>query len=98
MAASAMVAVGSVDHIIKKLVEESKKIVPGKNLGAVITKQAKERIERYITEAEQQGAKVLLDGRNAKQRRISQHGIADDCDRRRVRRARFHVVKGRGFL
>ncbi len=66
MAASAMVAVGSVDHIIKRLVDESKKIVPGKNLGAVISKQAKERIERYITEAEQQGAKVLLDGRNAK--------------------------------
>lgn len=66
MAASAMVAVGSVDHIIKKLVDESKKIIPGKNLGAVISKQAKERIERYINEAEQQGAKILLDGRNAK--------------------------------
>jgi len=66
MAASAMVAVGSVDHIIKKLVDESKKIIPGKNLGAVISKQAKERIERYITEAEQQEAKILLDGRNAK--------------------------------
>lgn len=66
MAASAMVAVGSVDHIISKLVEESKKIIPGKNLGAVISKAAKERIERYITEAEQQGAKILLDGRNTK--------------------------------
>lgn len=66
MAASAMVAVGSVDHIIKKLVDEAKKIVPGKNLGAVISKAAKERIERYITEAEQQGAKILLDGRGAK--------------------------------
>ena len=66
MAASAMVAVGSTDHIITKLVDESKKIVPGKNLGAVISKAAKERIERYITEAEQQGAKILLDGRGAK--------------------------------
>ncbi len=66
MAASAMVAVGSVDHIITKLVEESKKIVPGKNLGAVISKAAKERIERYITEAEQQGATILLDGRGVK--------------------------------
>src|ERR1051326_2684168 len=63
MAASAMVAVGETDHIIQKIVEEAKKIVPGKNLGAVINKQAKERIERYITEAEQQGAKVLVDGR-----------------------------------
>ncbi len=65
MAASAMVAVGNVDHIIRRLCEESKKIVPGKNLGAVISKQAKERIERYITEAERDGATVLVDGRNA---------------------------------
>jgi len=65
MAASAMVAVGETDHIIARLVEEAGKIVPGKNLGAVISKQAKERIEHYITEAEQQGAKILLDGRNA---------------------------------
>jgi malonate-semialdehyde dehydrogenase (acetylating)/methylmalonate-semialdehyde dehydrogenase len=64
MAASAMVAVGRVDSIIEKLCEEARKIVPGKNLGAVISKQAKERIERYITEAEQQGARVLVDGRN----------------------------------
>ena len=66
MAASAMVSVGSVDHIIDQLVEEAKKIIPGKNLGAVISKQAKERIENYITEAEKDGAKVLLDGRNYK--------------------------------
>jgi len=33
------------------------------NLGAVIDKAAKQRIERYITEAEQQGANLLVDGR-----------------------------------
>jgi malonate-semialdehyde dehydrogenase (acetylating)/methylmalonate-semialdehyde dehydrogenase len=66
MAASAMVAVGETDHIIQKIVEEAKKIVPGKNLGAVINKESKERIEQYITEAEKQGAKVLLDGRGVK--------------------------------
>jgi malonate-semialdehyde dehydrogenase (acetylating)/methylmalonate-semialdehyde dehydrogenase len=65
MAASAMVAVGNVDHIIQKLCDEAKKIVPGENLGAVISKKAKERIEGYINEAEKQGAKVLVDGRNA---------------------------------
>ena len=64
MAASAMVGVGNVDHIIKQICEEAKKIVPGKNLGAVISKQAKERIENYISEAEKEGAKVLVDGRN----------------------------------
>ncbi|MBS1735433.1 MAG: CoA-acylating methylmalonate-semialdehyde dehydrogenase [Bacteroidetes bacterium] len=65
MAASAMVGVGNVDAIINKIVEEAKKIVPGKNLGAVINKQSQERIEHYIDEAEKQGAKILLDGRKA---------------------------------
>lgn len=65
MAASAMVGVGPIDHIVQRLVEEARKIVPGKNLGSVISKAAKERIERYITEAEKLGAKVLVDGRNA---------------------------------
>ena len=64
MAASAMVAVGPADHIIKRLCDEARKIIPGNNLGPVISRQAKERIERYITEAEEQGAKILVDGRN----------------------------------
>jgi malonate-semialdehyde dehydrogenase (acetylating)/methylmalonate-semialdehyde dehydrogenase len=64
MAASAMVGVGNVDHIIDKICEEAKKIVPGETLGAVISKESKEKIERYITEAESQGAKVLVDGRH----------------------------------
>ncbi len=64
MAASAMLAVGPTDAIIAKICEEAKKIIPGVNLGSVISKEAKERIERYITEAEQAGAKVLVDGRN----------------------------------
>ena len=66
MAVSAMVAVGPVDNIIKQLVLEAKKIIPGKNLGAVISLTAKERIENYITEAVNEGAVVLLDGRNCK--------------------------------
>jgi len=65
MAASAMVGVGEVGGIVGMIVEEAKKIVPGKNLGSVITKEAKERIEKYISEAENQGAKILVDGRNA---------------------------------
>jgi malonate-semialdehyde dehydrogenase (acetylating)/methylmalonate-semialdehyde dehydrogenase len=63
MAASAMLAVGPVESIIRKICEETRKIVPGKNLGAVISLKAKERIERYITEAEASGANVLVDGR-----------------------------------
>src|SRR5215217_3430472 len=63
MAASAMVAVGETDHIIQKIVEEARKIVPGENLGAVINQESKDRIEKYITEAEEGGATILLDGR-----------------------------------
>ena len=65
MAASAMLAVGNVDPIIDSICVEARKIVPGKNLGAVISKAAKERIENYITEAERNGAKILVDGRGA---------------------------------
>ena len=64
MAASAMVGVGNVEHIIAKICDEARKIIPGENLGAVINKESKDRIEKYITEAEQQGAKILVDGRN----------------------------------
>ena len=63
MAASAMVGVGNIDHIISKLCDEVRKIIPGENLGSVISRQAKERIEKYITEAEHEGAKILVDGR-----------------------------------
>ena len=65
MAGSTMVGVGGIDHIVSKLVEEARKIIPGQNLGSVISREAKERIERSITEAEAAGAKVLLDGRGA---------------------------------
>ncbi len=64
MAASAMIAVGDVDHIIDKLCTEAKKMVAGQNLGAVINKESRERIESYIDEAEKMGAKILVDGRN----------------------------------
>ena len=64
MAASAMIAVGDVDNIIDKICEEVRKIIPGENLGPVINKSSQEKIEQYITAAESQGAKILVDGRN----------------------------------
>jgi len=45
MAASVMVAVGDVDPIIEQLCVEARKIVPGDNMGSVISPQARERIE-----------------------------------------------------
>jgi malonate-semialdehyde dehydrogenase (acetylating)/methylmalonate-semialdehyde dehydrogenase len=64
MALSVVVGVGNVDHIIEKMCEKASDIIPGKNLGSVISREAKERIESYITEAEEAGAKILVDGRN----------------------------------
>ncbi len=66
MAASVMVAVSKTDHIITRMVEHAKAIVPGRDIGPVISAQAKERIERFIAEAEAAGATVLVDGRNSK--------------------------------
>jgi malonate-semialdehyde dehydrogenase (acetylating)/methylmalonate-semialdehyde dehydrogenase len=63
MAASVMLAVDGTDGIVSRVVEHAKRLVPGDTLGPVISREAKERIERYITEAEAAGARVLLDGR-----------------------------------
>ena len=66
MAASVMVAVSKTDHIIERMKEVANAMVPGKDIGPVISAAAKERITRYIDEAEAQGAKVIVDGRKAK--------------------------------
>ena len=64
MAASVMVAVSKTDHIVQAMVDHAKTLIPGKDVGPVITAAARDRINRYITEAEALGAKVLVDGRN----------------------------------
>ena len=66
MAASVMVAVSDTDRIINRMVHLAAALVPGRDVGPVISREAKERITRYIAEAEAQGAKVLVDGRQAR--------------------------------
>src|SRR5258708_29559555 len=66
MAASVMMAVGNSDHIIERMVSIVKSMVPGTHIGPVISAEAKARIEGYITEAEQMGATILVDGRDYK--------------------------------
>ena len=63
MAASAAVAVGACDHIIDKIVSHAKDVQCGKNLGAIISDQAKQRITSYVNDAEKSGIDILLDGR-----------------------------------
>lgn len=63
MAASVMVGVSNVDHIIARMADVARSMVAGKDIGPVITAEARERISRYIDEAETLGAKVIVDGR-----------------------------------
>jgi malonate-semialdehyde dehydrogenase (acetylating) / methylmalonate-semialdehyde dehydrogenase len=63
MAASVMVAVGNTDPVIERMTAIMKSMLPGVHVGPVISPQAKQRIESYITEAEKAGAKILVDGR-----------------------------------
>ncbi len=63
MAGSVMVAVGNVDHIVKRLVEKTEAVVVGPQMGAIIDRAALGRIAEAIAEAEQGGAKVIVDGR-----------------------------------
>lgn len=63
MAASVMVGVGEVDHIIKAVQEKAAAMVTGKDMGPVTNRASVERITRYIDEAEKAGVKVLVDGR-----------------------------------
>jgi malonate-semialdehyde dehydrogenase (acetylating)/methylmalonate-semialdehyde dehydrogenase len=65
MAASVMMAVGDTDHIVSRMVTIMRGMAPGKHIGPVISREAKQRIEGTITEAEKAGAKVLVDGRGA---------------------------------
>ena len=68
MAASVMLAVSSTpatDAIIARMTDVARAMVPGKDVGPVISAAALERITRYIDEAEAAGATVLVDGRKA---------------------------------
>jgi len=67
MAASVLLAVedkeGRTQRLIDRIVERSREVVPGKNMGAIITRQQVDFLKAAITRAEQAGAKVLVDGR-----------------------------------
>lgn len=64
MAASVLITVGDCSAVMAAVLAEMKKVVPGENMGAIISTAAKERIEGYIDRAEAAGGKILLDGRN----------------------------------
>ncbi|MCA9559285.1 MAG: CoA-acylating methylmalonate-semialdehyde dehydrogenase [Myxococcales bacterium] len=63
MAASVLVAVGDADAQVDAVVAEAEKLVLGRDVGAIISEAAVERITGYIDQAEKMGAKVRVDGR-----------------------------------
>jgi malonate-semialdehyde dehydrogenase (acetylating)/methylmalonate-semialdehyde dehydrogenase len=63
MAVSLLIAVGDTERLIGKIADAAARIQLGTGMGALIDRQARDRIERAITEAERQGAAVRLDGR-----------------------------------
>lgn len=65
MAASVLLAVGDVDHILDAVARKAATMVIGQHIGPVTTAAAEQRIRGYIDAAERGGARVVLDGRKA---------------------------------
>jgi malonate-semialdehyde dehydrogenase (acetylating)/methylmalonate-semialdehyde dehydrogenase len=65
MAASVLVAVGDVDHIIDAVAERAASINTGVQMGPINSASSVTRINKYIDGAEASGAKLLVDGRGA---------------------------------
>lgn len=66
MAASVMVAVGDVQHIIDQIAQRSAAMKIGEDMGPITNAAGVERITGYIDQAQKLGATVLLDGRGAR--------------------------------
>lgn len=66
MAASVLLAVGDVDKHINKILDRAKSLKLGTDMGAIITETQKEFLNNAIERAVNNGATILLDGREAK--------------------------------
>jgi len=64
MALSTVILVGEAQSWLQDLVEKAKKFKPGKDYGALVSKESKTRIEAILAKVESQGGKIVLDGRN----------------------------------
>lgn len=68
MAASVLLAVGDpkkIDPLISKIVERAQSLKLGVDMGAIISKEQKAFLSAAIERAQKEGAKILLDGRDA---------------------------------
>lgn len=65
MAASVLVAVGDCQHIIDRIKEHMARLEGGRDIGAIISENAYDRITGYLERAEAGGGELILDGRSA---------------------------------
>jgi malonate-semialdehyde dehydrogenase (acetylating) / methylmalonate-semialdehyde dehydrogenase len=65
MAASVMLAVGDVQHIIDGAAEITRSMTLGEDMGTIINEASMNRINGYIDAAEAAGCTVIVDGRRA---------------------------------
>jgi acyl-CoA reductase-like NAD-dependent aldehyde dehydrogenase len=79
MAASVLLTIGERPELLQAIVEKAKKITAGSEagqMGPVIDQASKDRILRYINEAESKyGGQILLDGRPWAKQQSSGHWI-----------------------
>lgn len=66
MAASVLLPASNTDSLIQEIVSEAAKVRVGESMGAIISKEQLDFLKAAIERAEKSGAKILLDGRNAK--------------------------------
>ena len=66
MAASVLIAGGPCGHLIDAIVETAATVRAGREMGAIISARARDRILGYIDLAESEGADLRLDGRGAR--------------------------------
>jgi malonate-semialdehyde dehydrogenase (acetylating)/methylmalonate-semialdehyde dehydrogenase len=64
MAAAVMLAIGDVQHIIDDMVDIAQELTLGEDMGAIISKESRQRIVDIIDQAEADGANIILDGRD----------------------------------
>ncbi|MBK8725698.1 MAG: CoA-acylating methylmalonate-semialdehyde dehydrogenase [Holophagaceae bacterium] len=65
MASSVLLAVGNVDPILEDMAARAKAMVVGADMGALISKDSKARLDAAIAQAAGDGADVKVDGRTA---------------------------------
>jgi len=69
MALSTLILVGDAKVLLDDIVQQASQLkvgpgwMPGVEVGPLITPESKTRVESIVTQAEQQGAQILLDGR-----------------------------------